>query len=112
MSTIQKSDCPVFDDGPEAVGDILDWAGAKVEWSSVIVDGATEKRRHDPRAAHWSLCWKPGFIGFMSLRTGCREDQIKAHCASALFIYLWCQGVDVAVAAHCAEAYVAFFDVT
>lgn len=106
---IKKEDCPDFDD--DDFEPILEWAEASVEWSDVMVNPKTEKRTRRPELAHWSMCWKPGFIGFCSLKENTETDKIRARCASALFIYLWCKGVEASVAAHSAEAYVNYYKV-
>ena len=56
------------------------------------------------------MVWKPGFIGFLSLKENTPRNRIRARAASALFVYLWCKRVDPGIAAHCAEAYVNFFE--
>lgn len=106
---IEKCDCPEFDD--DNFDPILEWANASVEWSDVIVNPKTEKKTHRPELAHWSLVWKPGFIGFCSLQKNTKVDRIRARCAAALFIHLWCKEVDAAVAAHIAEAYANYYKV-
>lgn len=109
MHDINKAECPGFKRG-DNIEAILEWAQASVEWSDTTVNGKGECR-HRPELAHWSLVWKPGFIGFCSIREDTPEDMRRAKFASALFIYLWCQDVDAAVAAHCAEAYINYYKV-
>jgi len=104
-----RSACPPWSDDIEKVDAILEWApDASIEWSDVFI-GGDEVRRKKPELAHWTLVWKPGFIGFMSIKEDSHKDRIRARAAAALFIHLWCKRVDAAVAAHCAEAYVNYY---
>ena len=116
---IDKSACPVWTDDQEDVDAILAWApNASVEWSDTFVrpkrdggEGEVVLTRR-PEFALWSLVWKAGCIGYCSLKEDTEKDRIRARTAAALFIHLWCKGVDAAVAAHCSEAYVNFFEIT
>lgn len=107
---IDRSACPEWNDDPEKVDAILEWANASVEWSDTFVSGRDEVHRKRPELAHWSMVWRPGFIGFMSVREDTPKDRSRARAASALFIHLWCKHVYAATAAHCAEAYVNYYE--
>ena len=74
--------CPEFDESDYEK--ILDWAKAKV-----IYDEG------------WYLSWEHGVI---SLYT----EESKACMAAALFIYLWCKGVECGIASNCALSYVRY----
>jgi hypothetical protein len=106
---MNKSNCPSFSE--ETYEKILDWAGdlasAKVEWSEVYVDNKGNRHR-DLKMSHWSLTWKYGVIGFMSLRDCALHTARQARIASALFIHLWCRGVDVRLSSDLAELYANF----
>jgi hypothetical protein len=112
---IDRSACPEWNDDPEKVDAILEWANASVEWSDTFVSpkrgGGEDEvvRTRRPELAYWSLVWRPGFIGFMSVREDTPKDRSRARAASALFIHLWCKRVDAAISAHCAEAYVNYY---
>lgn len=106
---IIKAECPPFDSG-DNVETILRWADASVEWSDVFVNGKGERKQR-PNLAHWSMVWKPGFIGFCSLSQNSDTDRTRARWASACFIYLWCKGIEASLACELAEAYVNHYKV-
>ncbi len=107
---IVKADCPAFDDGDNLEA-ILEWAEVSVEWSDIFVNGR-EERTCRPELAHWSMVWKPGFIGFTSLKENNDRDRARARWAAACFIYLWCKGIEASLACHLAEAYVNHYEVS
>jgi len=108
-NTINKAECPEFEDGDNTDA-ILEWAEASVEWSDIFVNGKGKRSRR-PELAHWSMVWRPGFIGFCSLSENTDQHRAQARFASACFIYLWCKGVDASIACKLAEAYVNFYEV-
>jgi hypothetical protein len=97
--------CPTFDD--HAFNQILEWAeakfGAKVQWNDEFVD-IEGKSRKIPALAHWAMTWKFGHIGFDQYQS--LDNEQSARKAAALFIYLFCQGVEARFADRCASAYV------
>lgn len=104
---MEKQDCPEFDDFDYEK--ILEWANAEVVWDDTFVDGRGNKHVH-PNMALWTLLWHKGFIGFDCIQK--REDEAVARKAAALFIYLWCKGVETGVASSCADLYARHIKVT
>ena len=102
--------CPEFDDFNHE--EILAWASenleARVEWSDEAV--GPKGRVQGPQYALWSLIWKPGVIGFDHLPK--LEDEEKARKTAALFIYLWCKGIEASIASRLADSYVRSYTVT
>ncbi len=97
---MNKAECPEFDYFDYEK--VLEWSGAKVEWSDTFVNGKGEVSKLE-KFAHWTLFWDRGFIGFDAIKK--REDEPKARMASALFIYLFCKGVPASIADNCASLY-------
>ena len=104
------NDCPEFDDFNHE--EILAWASenleARVEWSDEAV--GPKGRVKGPQYALWSLIWKPGVIGFDHLPK--LEDEEKARKTAALFIYLWCKGIEASIASRLADSYVRSYTIT
>lgn len=94
------SDCPQFSldmhRGPQQANTILLWASASVVWEDTFVDSRGNKHKR-PEYASWVLSWKHGVVDLAS------TDESKARIAAALLIYLWCKGVDIGIAVHCAR---------
>ena len=99
---MNKAECPDFDyfDFEK----ILEWGKAKVAYTDTVYHVKTKTtRKLDEKHCHWTLIWHKGFIGFDTINK--REDEEKARRASALFIYLWCKGVEASIADKCASLY-------
>lgn len=91
---LNKQNCPEFED--DNFEPILKWAKARVYYCDGFVDGKGNKVEGDmSRFNCWGFSWKHGFISFETLSK--REDETRARCAAALFLYLWCKGVSAAV---------------
>jgi len=101
MKELDKSKCPEFDYFDYE--HILEWAGAKVVWEDTFTNLRTGKVTHDPKRALWTLLWGYGFIGFDTICK--KEDEAKARMAAAMFIYLWCKGVQASEADALASLY-------
>lgn len=100
-------DCPKFDHFEYE--HILEWAETNFD-AKVIWEEDFYSHKHGVRKltelAHWLLSWKKGFIGFDHLHENTEENKQKARMTAALFIYLWCIGVDAGLADNLATHYV------
>lgn len=98
-----KKDCPPF--SYDDFEPILTWGDVEVIRNEYSID--PNNQRHRLVIPHWCMSHKGGVITFLSLSS--IEDEESARRASALFLHLWCQNVDVALAARLAEAYVNYY---
>lgn len=97
----KKLKVPAFDD--ETYEDILKVADVDVRFGDEFVDGHGNVKRI-PEYGAWAMSWEYGFITFDSI---CDKDQEQdARKAAAMFVYLWCNGIQASIAERLAESYV------
>jgi hypothetical protein len=102
-----KEQCPEFDF--REYQKVIDWLNvdSKMElvWENEFISykNGVKTVRIDERLAHWTFCWKFGFIGFCSFK---KDEEERAKIASAIFVWLWLKkGVPAEYASDFAESY-------
>lgn len=103
---VKKDECPDFSD--HDFEKILQWGNVEVKYNDKFVGSDGEVTSH-PELASWVMSWGHGVISFDSLD---KDEEHLARKAAALFVYLWCKGVDAMYADRCAAAYVKTWTVT
>lgn len=100
VKKLVKSECPEFKH--DDFEPILAWSTARIWFSTPALTKDGTKREY-PEIASWGFVWPNGGITLEGIRQ--KDDEYIARMATAMFIHLWCKGVEVSLAIRTAEAY-------
>lgn len=82
---------------------VLTEKNVEVVWNDTVID--MEGNRHPDPDPGWCLSWEHGVISLGSMEIA------DARLAAAVFVHLWSNGIDAALAEHCAIGLVRTFTV-